>query len=68
MKEWNQIVIRCEGNHIQTWLNGVQITDYTDKDEDKALTQGFFALQVHAGGNGVMRWRNLRVKELTEDK
>jgi len=64
LSDWNDIVIRCEGNRIQTWLNGVQITDYTDKDEQKALTSGFFALQVHSGGKGVMRWRNIRVKEL----
>lgn len=67
LEGWNDIVIRCEGNRVRTWLNGVAITDYTDEHE-QALTDGFFALQVHAGGKGTMRWRNLRIKELDKPK
>lgn len=68
LNEWNEAVIRCEGRHIQTWLNGVQISDFTD-EADNALTKGFFALQVHWGKQGQIRWRNLRVKELNvQDK
>lgn len=61
---WNQIVIRCEGRRLQTWLNGVQIVDYTD-EADEALMDGFIALQVHSGDSGQMRWRNLRLKDLS---
>ena len=63
---WNEIVIRCEGNHLQTWLNGVQVTDYID-DADEALVEGFIALQVHGGHNAQMHWRNLRIKVLGEE-
>jgi len=66
-EDWNQIVIRCEGRHLQTWLNGVAITDYTD-ETDEALTEGFIALQVHSGGQGVMQWRNLRLMELNPEQ
>lgn len=66
LDDWNQVVIRCEGNHIRTWLNGVAIGDYVD-EADEALTEGFFALQVHSGTSGTMMWRNLRVKELNAE-
>ena len=65
LEGWNDIVIRVEGNHIQTWLNGVQITDYTD-EADEALTEGFIALQVHSGRQGGPQWRNLRLIDLGE--
>lgn len=63
--DWNDIVIRCEGNHIQTWLNGVQVTDYVD-EADEALMEGFIALQVHSGQNAEIHWRELRIKDLGE--
>ena len=61
--DWNEIVIRCEGQRMQTWINGVAITDHTDETQE-SLSQGFIALQVHAGEQGTMRWRNLRILEL----
>lgn len=66
LDDWNQIVIRCEGNHLQTWLNGVAITDYTD-EADEALAEGFIALQVHSGKAGTMMWKNLRIKDLSKE-
>lgn len=61
--DWNQIRIRCEGNHIQIWLNGEVRVDY--KDEAPEFTpEGFFALQVHAGKSCKVRWRKLMIKEL----
>lgn len=61
--DWNQIRIRCEGNHIQIWLNGEVRVDY--KDEGAEFTpEGFFALQVHSGKSCKVRWRNLQIKEL----
>ncbi|MEM9345666.1 MAG: DUF1080 domain-containing protein [Planctomycetota bacterium] len=63
---WNDMVIRCEGRRIQTWLNGVPIVDTTDESED-ALQSGFFGLQIHWGELSQVRWRDLRVKELNTD-
>src|SRR5262245_2031075 len=31
--EWNVLVIRCEGPHVQIWVNGFQTADYTEKEE-----------------------------------
>lgn len=62
--EWNTIVIRCKGNHIQTWLNGEKRVDFIDKDPKHDTREGFFGLQVHKGESCNVRWRNLKLKEL----
>jgi hypothetical protein len=62
--DWNVIVIRCEGNHIQTWLNGTLRVDFTDDDPTDTTLEGFFALQVHNGKKCEVAWRNLLCKPL----
>ena len=62
--EWNTIVIRCKGNHIQTWLNGEKRVDFVDKDPKNDTREGFFGLQVHGGKSCNVRWRNLTLKQL----
>ncbi|MGB1124947.1 MAG: 3-keto-disaccharide hydrolase [Phycisphaeraceae bacterium] len=66
LDDWNDAVIRCQGSHIQTWLNGMLIADLTD-DAEEALPAGFFGLQIHWGELSQVRWRNLRIKELNTD-
>ncbi|PXA04420.1 hypothetical protein DDZ13_07770 [Coraliomargarita sinensis] len=61
---WNTIVIRCQGRHIQTWLNGEKRADFIDKDEENFSPEGFFGLQVHSGESGDILWRNIYIKEL----
>lgn len=61
--DWNTIVIRCKGNHIQTWLNGEQRIDFKETDSKYDVRDGFFALQVHNGKSCNIRWRNLQLKE-----
>ena len=66
--EWNEYRIRCKGDSIKTWLNGVPAADLKD-DKDAS---GFIGLQVHGiGGKEVdpndpriVAWRNIRIKEL----
>ena len=62
--EWNEMRIRTEGSHIQTWINGVPAADFSDDLTPK----GFIALQVHGVGDRKepmeIRWRNIRIKEL----
>jgi hypothetical protein len=45
--DWNDVVIRAEGNHIRHYLNGRLILDFTDNDPKRALTKGVLALQLH---------------------
>jgi hypothetical protein len=47
--DWNDVIIRAEGNHIQHYLNGRLVLDFTDEDPDRALPSGVLALQLHAG-------------------
>ncbi|MDP0491587.1 MAG: DUF1080 domain-containing protein [Verrucomicrobiota bacterium JB023] len=61
---WNTIVIKCEGNHLQTWLNGELRADFTDTSDEHTDLKGFIALQVHGGKSGDILWRNLYLKEL----
>lgn len=62
--DWNTITIRCQGNHIQTWLNGEKRVDFIDKDKNNDTREGFFGLQVHAGKSFQARWKNIVIKEL----
>ena len=58
--EWNLYRIRCQGDHIQSWVNGVQCTDY----HDDASAEGRIAFQVHGGKEADVQWRNARIREL----
>lgn len=70
--EWNSIRARIEGDvpHIQVWMNGVQVTDWTDTANHlpDGATEGMIALQVHGGNRckpGLYhRFRNVAVREL----
>jgi|GEM_PF-524427 hypothetical protein len=62
--DWNTIVVRCEGNHIQTWLNGEKRVDLIDEDKKNDTREGFFGLQVHGGKSCNVRWKNIQLKPL----
>lgn len=62
--DWNTIVVKCEGNHLQTWLNGEKRADFTDTDKKNATRKGFFAFQVHGGASGEILWKNVYLKKL----
>jgi len=64
LNQWNKIVIKAVGPHIQTWINGIKCADLIDT----ADLEGFIGLQVHAGETGIIRWRNIRLKDLGVSK
>ncbi|GAB5444599.1 MAG: DUF1080 domain-containing protein [Fuerstiella sp.] len=61
--EWNDVIIRAKGRHIQHYMNGRLVLDFTDS-EDRALTEGVLALQLHAGKPMFAEFKDIRVKEL----
>lgn len=61
--QWNDLRIRCEGNHIQIWVNGYQTVDYKEKDESIPQT-GIIGLQIHGGEPSEAWYRNIRIKTL----
>lgn len=63
LDDWNDVIIRAEGNHIQHYMNGKLVLDFTDHD-DYALTEGVLALQLHAGKPMWVEFKDIRLKEL----
>jgi hypothetical protein len=64
-EDWNHLRVIANGNHFQTWINGVPAVDTYD---DKA-SSGFIALQLHGIKSekklGLKtHWKYVRVKEL----
>jgi len=58
--DWNDVEIRCDGDHIQIKLNGTTTADL----HDSASLSGIVALQLHRGP-GMKAWfRNIEIKEL----
>lgn len=67
LDDWNDVVIRARGNHIQHYLNGRLILDFTDHDPQGAFREGILALQLHAGKPMWAEFKELRVKHLNEE-
>jgi hypothetical protein len=64
LDDWNDVVIIAKGNHIQHYLNGRLILDFTDNDPQLALREGVLALQLHAGNPMWVEYRDVRIKEI----
>jgi hypothetical protein len=77
--DWNDYVIRCEGNRVQHWLNGYQTVDLVDNDKEPSTNkegkpnpygmrcmEGITALQIHAGPPMWVEYKNIRLKELSQ--
>ncbi|HEY2412138.1 MAG TPA: DUF1080 domain-containing protein [Pirellulaceae bacterium] len=62
--DWNDLVIRCEGPHIQIWVNGLATVDYTEADAD-IPRRGRVAVQIHGGEPAEASYRNIRIKGLS---
>ncbi|MBP86866.1 MAG: hypothetical protein CMJ64_09135 [Planctomycetaceae bacterium] len=60
--DWNEFVIRCQGNRIQIWLNGFRTVNYTEK-EDVART-GIIGLQIHGGKPAEASYKDIRIRVL----
>jgi hypothetical protein len=61
--DWNDYKIRCEGKHIQLWINGLKTVDYTELDP-KIPDYGLIGLQIHAGGKAEAWYKNIVIEPL----
>lgn len=61
--QWNRLTISAKGNVVKSWVNGIPAAHWVD---DGTYPKGFFGLQIHEGSKGVVRFRNICVKDLTE--
>jgi len=65
--DWNDFIVRCEGNRIQIWVNGVQTVDYHEPD-DTIASSGIIGLQIHGGPAVEISYRHIVIKELSESR
>jgi len=64
ISDWNQVRIVAKGNHIQHYLNGTLILDFTDNEPKLALSEGIVALQLHAGKPMFAEFKDIRLKTI----
>jgi hypothetical protein len=62
--DWNEYLLKVEGNHYIARLNGVVMIDYTDPKPES--DDGTIALQLHSGGRGNMRFKDIIIRDLTK--
>ena len=61
--DWNDMLIKVEGNHYVVVLNGIQVLDWTYPSP--GATEGVIALQLHSGGLGDMKFKDIYVRDLS---
>ena len=60
--DWNSMKIMVKGDNVKTWLNGVEMIHI--KDQKIGEGKGSIALQIHAGVDVKVRWRNIKLERL----
>jgi len=62
--QWNKFRVVADGTRVQHFINGHKMVDVTDQQSDKAPTKGVIALQLHVGKPMVVRYRNIKLRQL----
>jgi hypothetical protein len=62
--EWNEYLLKVEGNRYVSRLNGVTMIDFTDP-QPKSF-DGPIALQLHSGGAGNMWFKDIWIRDLSK--
>ena len=60
--DWNSMKIMVKGDNVKTWLNGVEMIHINDQKIGEG--KGSIALQIHAGDDVKVRWRNIKLEKL----
>jgi hypothetical protein len=68
--EWNYLTIAAKGARMATWVNGIQVTDWTDERPPNKnprngcrVEAGTIQFQGHDPGTEIL-FRNIRIREL----
>lgn len=61
---WNEMLILSEGNRLRTYVNSVQMIDFTDPKPNN--TDGIIALQLHSGHVSKIRFKDIWIRDLTK--
>ncbi len=62
-EDWNDYVIIAKGNALKHYINGVQMSEVIDHQQDKAAASGIIALQLHQGPAMKVQFKEIRLKE-----
>ncbi len=62
--DWNDYLLKVVGNRYIARLNGVLMVDFTDPTPKSF--DGYIALQLHSGGEGDMRFKDIYIRDLTK--
>jgi hypothetical protein len=62
--DWNDMQVTVVGNRYTARLNGELLVDFTDPTPKSF--DGYIALQLHSGGLGNMRFKDLYIRDLTK--
>lgn len=60
--DWNKMKIIVNGDRVTSYLNGVEMVDYSDLKIGEG--EGGILLQIHDGGGIKVYWRNITLKPL----
>ncbi|MBI1786663.1 MAG: DUF1080 domain-containing protein [Acidobacteria bacterium] len=61
--DWNEYLLIVEGNRYIARLNGVLVVDFTDPTPKSF--DGYISLQLHSGGQGNMRFKDILIRDLS---
>jgi len=62
--DWNEYLLKVDGDRYIARLNGVTMVDYTDPKPES--TDGPIALQLHSGGRGNFRFKDILIRDLSK--
>ena len=62
--DWNDFLLKVVANRYIARLNGVVVVDFTDPTPKSF--DGSIALQLHSGGSGNMRFKDLYIRDLSQ--
>ncbi len=62
--DWNDMYMKVEGNRYICKLNGVLMVDFTDPAPRSF--DGYIALQLHSGGEGDMKFKDIYIRDLSK--
>jgi len=62
--DWNDLLMIVEGNHYVARLNGIVVMDFTDPNPKSF--DGYIALQLHSGGLGDMKFKDIYLRDLSK--
>jgi len=62
--EWNHLKVIIQGKRIQTILNGEPFVDY---EGINIVDEGPIGLQLHGGVHMAVKFKNIRIREISEE-